>query len=52
MNFDLKTYVEEEAVDTAVYTEKYDASGVPTVYTVSNTDKYIEFGANSGVIAN
>ena len=52
MNFDLKTYVEEEAVDTAVYTEKYDASGVPTVYTVNNTDKYIEFGANSGVIAN
>ena len=52
MNFDLKTYVKEEAVDTAIYTEKYDAAGAPTVFTVSNIDKYIEFGANSDIIAN
>lgn len=52
LNFDLKTYVKEEAVDTAVYTEKYDSAMAPTTYIVNNTDKYIEFGANSDIIAN
>ena len=52
LNFDLKTYVKEEAVDTAVYTEKYGSTTAPTTYIVNNTDKYIEFGANSDIIAN
>ena len=52
LNFDLKTYAKEEAVDTAVYTEKYDSAMAPTTYIVNNTDKYIEFGANSDIIAN
>lgn len=53
IDFDLKTWEKEDAVNTATYIENYKSlgSGV-NLYEVSQNASYIEFGAKSDIIRN